>query len=272
MLATSANRVLRRVAVVLGISRADRALLNILQPLLDKETETNLQGVFIEDNELQQVANLPFVKELCRLTLSVREIHSTQFERTVAVRTRSARRAITSLALSTGLPHSFQTVKGSTVNLLRETAHSADITIFEPLRIFAAPAIALPAPAPRSLQRIVVAVNDFSMGAETLAAANFLAGGKMRRLHLLLTATTSAELDALNRMIEEHFPDDPARIQLIPGAEIQKLIATANSERADMLVLGASEDLLKPESLQTLLKQLRCPICLVRRWPGTGAG
>jgi len=71
------DAVTRRVAVILGTSGSGQQLLNFLQPLLGKDTEIDLQGVFIEDDALQRAAALPF-KELCRLTLSVREIHSDQ--------------------------------------------------------------------------------------------------------------------------------------------------------------------------------------------------
>jgi hypothetical protein len=239
------DTVTRRIAVVLGTSGA------------------------IEDDELQRVAALPFVKELCRLTLSVREIHSAQFERTIALRTRTARRAIARLALRMGVPHTFRKVRGSTVSLLRETVDSADITVFEPLRIFAAPSIAPPVHTRRSQQRIVVHVDDLVTGAEALIAATLLAEGEMHRVSVLLTAAAPTELDALNRMISDLLPADPARVLLLSDSGIHYLTAAARAERADMLVLGASEELLKPESLQSLLEQLRCPICLVRRWDGS---
>ncbi len=268
MLAKIPDTVMRRVAVVLGTSGADQPLLNVLLPLLDKDRGIDLQGVFIEDDELQQAFALPFVKELCRLTLSVREIPSARFERTIALRTRTARRAIAGLALRTGVPHTFRTVRGSTVGLLRETVHSADITVFEPLRTFAALPLAPPVPGRRLRQRIVVAVDDLVTGAEALLAATLLAEGEMHRVSVLLAAVTLAELDALKHMISDLLPADPARILLLPGSGVCYLTAAARAERADMLVLGASAELLKPESLRSLMEQLRCPICLVRQWDG----
>jgi hypothetical protein len=226
------DTVTQRVAVVLGTGSSSQQLLNVLQPLLGKDTDIDLQGVFIEDDALQRAAALPF-KELCRLTLSVREIHSDQFERTITLQTRTARRAIAGLAQRMGVSHTFRKVRGSTISLLRETAYSADITIFEPLRIFAASPIAPPAHISRPKQRIVVAVDD--------------------------PAT-------LDHLISDLLPAAPARILLSPGSEVQNLIAATRAARADMLVLGTSEKLLKPESLRLLMKQLRCPICLVRQW------
>ena len=137
------DTVTQRVAVVLGTSGAGLQLLNVLQPLLDKDTEINLQGVFIEDEELQRVTALPFIKELCRLTMNVREIQRAQFERAIALRTRTAHKAIAGLAQRMGVSHTFRKVQGSTIRLLRETAHSADITVFEPLRLFTVPILSI---------------------------------------------------------------------------------------------------------------------------------
>jgi nucleotide-binding universal stress UspA family protein len=244
-------------------------LLDVLRLLLGKETEIDLQGVFIEDDELQTAAALPFVKELCRLTLGVREFHSAQFERAVALRTRAARRAIAELAQRMGVPHTFRKVQGSTISLLRETAHSADITVFEPLRMFAVTPVSPLVQTRRSQQRIVVAIDDLATGADALIAATLLAEGEMRRISVLLTAAAPAEQEALNRMISRLLPAGPARILLLAEPGIQNLIAAARAEGANMLVLGASEELLKPASLRSLRQQLRCPICLVRRWDGS---
>ena len=81
-------------------------------------------------------------------------------------------------------------------------------------------------------------------------------------------AVAAADLATLNHLTSELLPSEPARILLLQDLGIQNLIATTRAERADMLVLGASEELLKPESLRPLLEQLRCPICLVRQWDG----
>ena len=255
----------RRVAVVLGTSGSGQQLLNFLQPLLGKNTEISLQGVFIEDEEMQRAVALPFSKELCRLTLSVREIHSDRFERTIALQTRTARRAIAGLALRMGVPHTFRTLRGSTVSLLRETVHSADITVFEPLRIFTASPIAPPVHTRRPQQRIVVAVDDLATAAEALIAAAMFAEGEMHMVSVLLASATATRLAALDHMISDLLPAKPERILLLTGSGIQNLVATVRAERADMLVLGASEELLKPESLRLFIEQLRCPICLVRR-------
>ena len=52
----------RRVAVIMGTSGSDRALLEVLRPLLGKDPAIDLQGLFVVDDDLQTAAALPFVK------------------------------------------------------------------------------------------------------------------------------------------------------------------------------------------------------------------
>ena len=265
MLAKLPDTVPQRVAVILETSGSGQMLLEGLRPLLGEDTQIDLQGVFVVDDELQRAAALPFVKELCRLTLSVREFHNVQFERAVALRTRTARKAVAELARRMGVSHTFRHVRGSTVDLLQQTVHTADITVFEPLQMFAATSVLPPVQTHRVPRRIVVAVSDLATGAKTLNAAMLLAEGEMRRISILLTAAAPVEQDLVDQMISDLLPANPASILLLSEPGVQHLIAAARAEDAGMLVLGTSEELLKPESLRSLRKQLRCPICLVRR-------
>jgi nucleotide-binding universal stress UspA family protein len=155
--------------------------------------------------------------------------------------------------------------------LLQETVRSADITVFEPRRMFAAAPVSQHMQIRPLPQRIVVAIDDLATGADALIAAALLAEGEMRRISVLLTAVDPAEQDALVHMVSNLLPADPARTLFLSEPGVRYLIAAARAEGASMFVLGASEELLKPESLRSLREQLRCPICLVRRRDGSTA-
>ena len=266
MLAKTPDTVTQQIAVILGTSGSGQPLLSILRRLLGKDAVTELHGVFIEDDELQRAAALPFVKELCRLTLSVREIHNTRFDRTIALRMRTARSAVEELARLMGVPHTFREAQGSTISLLREAVHSSDITVFEPLRKLAAPPIRQSVRGERSPRRIVVVIDDVETGDEALLIAALLAESEIHRISILLRAESPPELEAMDNMISDLLPAGPKRLLFLPDHGVKTLIAAVLAERADMLVLGASEELLKTKSLGLLLKQLECPICLVRHF------
>jgi len=138
MQANPPEKVTRRVTVILEVGGSSRNLLDVVLPLLGPDKAVEMQGVFLEEAELKHAADLPFVKELCRVTFSIREFNSDQFERALALRMRTAQRALSVLAKRAGVAHSFRNVRGSAISLLVETANQSDITIFKPARMMAA--------------------------------------------------------------------------------------------------------------------------------------
>jgi hypothetical protein len=256
----------KRIAVILGTGGSGRNLLELLLPLLARDRDIEMQGVFLEEAEVQHAAELPFVKELCRVTFSVREFNSDHFERSLVLRMRTAERAISVLARRTGVLHSFRNVRGPAVRLLRETASVSDITVFEPARRLGATAPRRAAGL-RQAPPIVVAISDLESGRRALLAAGRLAEGESRRICVLATGAAAADRSALDRLCEEGLSGRPARLLVVASeGGIRALVDTAHAEGAGMFVIAATDELLEPETLQLLREQLRCPIFLVRRW------
>jgi hypothetical protein len=242
--------------------------MDLVLPLLVRDRQVEMQGVFLEEAEVQHAAELPFVQELCRVTFSVREFNSDQFERALALRMRSAQRALTVLARRTGVLHSFRNIRGPVVRLLRETASTSDIMVFEPARRLAA---TIPPPAGRRQRRapIVVAISDLDSGRSALRAAGHLAEGDLARICVLATGSAGQDRAGVIRLCEDVLPGRPARLHLLSSADpVGALVATAQSEGAALLVIGATDDLLEPATLHAFRERLRCPICLVRQWDG----
>jgi len=263
------ERVMRRVAVILGPGGSSRALLDVVLPLLGTDRAIEMQGVFLEEAELRHAADLPFVKELCRVTFSVREFNSDQFEQILALRMRTAQRALAVLAKRAGVAHTFRNVRGSAVSLLVDIANQSDITIFEPARMI----MTAMAPGPYRLpavRRIVVAISDPDSGDRVLLAASHLAGGDMHRLSVLLAPVVASDAAAVNRLFKGSLPARPGRVRTIPDDSIGTLVNSAQTAGATMVVLGVTQELMDPDVLQMLRQRLRCPICLVRNWSENG--
>jgi len=265
MKANPPEKTARRVAVILGPGGSSRNLLDVILPLLGRDKAIEMQGVFLEEAELKHAAELPFVKELCRVTFSVREFDSDQFDRVLALRMRTAQRALSVLAKRAGVSHSFRNVRGSAVTLLLETVNQSDITVFEPVRTMAAamssrPYRAQPAP------RILVAINDLESGTGALIAASHLAGGEMKRLSVLLAPAADGDEEALQQVCRTVLPARPGSVRTMSRFSVDSLVQTVQSLGASMLVLGASPEFMEPGILRELRRRLRCPVCLVRYW------
>jgi hypothetical protein len=266
MAANLPDRKARRVAVILGAGGLSRNLLDLVLPLLVRDRGIEMHGVFLEEAEIQHAAELPFVQELCRVTFSVREFTSDQFERTLNLRMRSAQRALSVLAKRTGVLHSFRNVRGPAIRLLLETASASDITVFEPARWIGQPV-------PRRLHgraarhRIVVAVSDFESGRRAMLAAGHLAEGEAGRITILATGAAGVDVKGLGQLCEQGLSGRPARLRVVPAKRgIEALVDAARAEAPALFVIAATDELLTPENLQLLRERLRCPICLVRNW------
>lgn len=256
----------RRIAVILGTGRSGHSLLDLVLPLLSRDREIEMHGVFLEEAEVRHAAELPFVKELCRVTFSVREFTSDQFEHALTLRMRTARRALTVLARRAGVAHSFRNIRGPAVRLLSETARVSDITVFEPARMIAPPA-AHPLAGRRPSRRIVVAIGDLASGRKALLAATHLAEGDARRISVLATASAAGDQVALDSLFRKVLPAQPIRVRIIPDeVGVRGLVDAVRAEGAAVFVTAATEALLEPANLHFLREKLRCPICLVRQW------
>lgn len=255
----------RRVSVILGAGGASRDLLELLLPLLGKERDVEMKGVFIEEADVRYAAELPFVKELCRVTFSVREFDHEQFERDLALRMRTARRAIAVLARRAGVTHSFQNLRGSAIRLVRETAKESDITVFEPSRMKAAP-MAIRPPGRLLEPRILVAIDDLAAGKRALTVARGLCEGRMDRVGVLLSPALAGDNELQDHLFGDAIRDRPGRVTGLPEGGIHHLIDAVRAAGATLLVLAVDENGVDNEVLVALRSRLRCPVCLVQHW------
>ena len=269
MKANPPDKIPRRVVVILGPGGSNRNLVNSVLPLLGTDKSIEMQGVFLEEAELRHAADLPFVKELCRVTFSVREFDSAQFDRVLALRMRTAQRALSVLAQRAGVAHSFRNVRGSAVRLLLETAEQADVMVFEPVRNMAAAMSSRPFRT-QTAPQIVVALSDLESGSGALVAAAHLASGDMLRVSVLLTPSVASDRTGVDTLLRTYLPARPAHVRVTREFGVHSLIDSAQAEDAAILVLAASQEFMQPEALQVLRQRLRCPVCLVRHWGDEG--
>lgn len=252
----------RRIVVILGPGGASRYLLDRLRPLLDADRDIELQGVFLQEAGVQHAAELPFVKELCRVTFSVREFNSKQFQRALALRVRTAHQALSVLALRVGVPLTFRNATGSAVKLLREETSDADFTVFEPARPPVAAALARRSGAPR--HRITAVICDTATGRAVLGTALKLAEGNRALVNVLLFPASGQHTAELRTLYREFLQGEPGNARLVEGRDLNQLALSSRELFSSMLVVPATEELTLGSVLQFLRAQVRCPVCLVR--------
>jgi len=254
----------RKIAILLGTGTSGRQVLDIVLPLLEYEAVVDLQGVFVEEAELQKAAELPFVKELSRLTSAVREFHTSDAKRQVELRVREARQTIAVIAGRAGVTHSFRNVQGSVVGLLKETAGVSDITVFEPIRPSAITSWPGRLPITQAHHRIAVIIEDLSTAKDTMIAASILAQRQAKRILVFLTGQALSQPQAIKRMIDQILPGGHLSVQKLPDEAPKSVVKALRSETAGALVIAATDKVLEGDSLRVLREELRCPVFLVR--------
>jgi hypothetical protein len=259
---TATDDRVRHVAVIMGSPASGRSLLGLLAPLFQGGGRFEVQGVFLEDADASHAAGLPFVKEVCRVTFSVREFTSDQFERSVALNVRTARRTFSVLAARTGLPHSFRNVRGSGSRVLGEAAAAADITVFEPAQLRLA-ALVRAVPGRQPQRRIMALLADAPSAPDVLATALQLAGGDSREITVLLAPDDGADTAELRDLVQRELPRMPAALRYLKGEPYAALCDEARASGATLAVLSARSALEQPGSLQLLRAGMPCPVCLV---------
>jgi hypothetical protein len=255
----------RKISIFLGTGTSSRQALDVVLPLLEYEAVVDLQGVFVEEVELQKAAKLPFVKELSRLTSSLREFHTSDAKRQTELRVRAARRTIAVFAGRAGVTHSFRNLRGSVIGLLKETASVSDITVFEPIKPLAMTFWSTTRHITRERHRIAVIIEDLSTARETMIAASILAQRQAKRILIFLTGQALSQPEAVERMMDRILPDGRLSVQKLPDMAPQSIVKAIRSETASALVIATTDTVLDGDLLQFLREELRCPVFLIRR-------
>ena len=259
---TATDTRVRHVAVIMGSPASGRSLLALLAPLFESGDHFEVQGVFLEDSDASHAAGLPFVKEVCRVTFSVREFTSDQFEHNLALSVRTARRTFSVLAARTGLPYSFRNVRGSGGHVLGEAAAAADITVFEPAHLRLSGLVrAMPGRHPQ--RRIVALLSDSHSAPDILETALRLAAGDSREVTVLLAPAEGVDAAGLRDLVHRVLPRQPATLRYLKGEPFAGLCDVTRELGATLAVLSARSALAAPGSLQLLRAGMPCPVCLV---------
>lgn len=251
----------RRVAVLLGSGSSCRRVLDALLPLLENEEGVELEGVFLEESELDAAAGLPFVREVCRLTLTVRDFRPSDARRTAAARLREAQRYLADTATQMGAAHSIRSARGPALRLLRETLESSDITFFEPARLSALRLLGgddRPGPARR---RVAVVIDQPASAASLVRTAWELARRRPERVAILLSPAAAKDAAKIDNML----PGGRRIVDRLEDHSMAAVIAAAKRVGAGALVLPASEALLAGDNLRALQEELSCPVVVVRQ-------
>jgi hypothetical protein len=230
-----------RVTVMLGNSLTDRDTLAALE-LLGPDPAAEVLGLFIEDSELLSLADIPVVREYCRLTQAGRPLQVDELERQFRVQARRAERDLAEMVNPRGCPWSFRALRGATAGLppgmVRRQA---------------------------AAKRPVMAIfNRSEPAARALSVALRIAESSGASLVVVLASDSPQEMDALREQAGGIVGERAVDYLELSSDSIATTLEGLRRHPAGQLVLGMPAEPLDDHTIALLRGRSNCTVILVR--------
>lgn len=274
--------IIKRILVALDASTHSLAALEAAADLA-AALESELLGLFVEDENLLHLAGLPFAREVRAPSARSRQMSSDRMEQDLRLQAAQARRALQAAADRAEVRWSFRTVRGQVTPALLAAALEADLVamgrVSHPVskrNRLGSTARATTAGAQRSvllmqqgsnLSYPVLVTFDGSPAAwQALLAAARLARASGDELSVLLLSDTPETVNGLKDEVSAWLRKRglKAHYSWLPEATVNSLIKLVQAAANCVLVLGGENPLLEADSIQELLDETDCPVLLVR--------
>lgn len=272
----------RRIVVTLDSSAHGRAALEAAAELAAR-LHAELEGLFIEDSDLFNLAALPFGHEVNISTGAARPFDTEELENQLRAETMRMRRALDDAARARRIQSRFRITRGRRVSEAVAAAGEADLLImgaagheiglrFRP----GAEALETSEKAPRSvlllrsgarLQGKPLVIYDGSEAADkALAAAALLTASRRDGIRVQIAAGDTDQAETVESRARETLSalGLEARFREAPARNVDDMCVAVREAGADILVISAADPRLAGAGRASLLQRIDCPVLLVR--------
>jgi nucleotide-binding universal stress UspA family protein len=273
---------IRRIVVAADSSAQGQAALEAAADL-GARLHAEVEGVFVEDIDLVNLAALPLGREVHLISGAARALDTDTLETQLRAEASQARRALKLLTDRARVTSSFRVVRGRVDAEIMTAAGGGDLLVIGIYSRAVGPrsrpgsmALAAARAGPRSVLllragarvtgRVLVAF-DGSEGAEkALDAGARLTGNTVDGLSVLLTADTPSRADELQARVRAAlllWGISPKFLRT-PRLDLDDMCRLSHEAGAEILVLDAGHPVLADDAHGRLLEQISCPVLLVR--------
>lgn len=229
--------------------------------MLASKLNAELCGLFTEDSELQQIANLPFSREIIFPTAHTRELNSDDIARHLKRHAQTLQKTMQELSRLSNVACSFKTKKGPRVESVLSESYDFQLVVFLPEKY--------PSLKPRQQARLDELINpavmfydDSKQAQKSLYIVKSLADkGDLHKL-TILTLNNACE-----SRIKKQFASQPLEISChrIDSYNLSDIASLMGAQKAGLVILPLEDELIKQSSeLRKMLDTLKCPLLLVR--------
>jgi nucleotide-binding universal stress UspA family protein len=274
---------IERILVALDASPHSLAALEAAVDLAAR-FQAELSGLFVEDENLLRLAELPFVREIGIFTATRRRIDSEEMERQIRVQSRRVRRVFTLTTERAHVQRSFRVARGAVLSEVLSAAAEADVlvlgqagwSLLQRGRLGSTVRGILPEQFGLALilkegtclgDPLAVVYDGSPVAERALIAADALRRqpDKDRALIVLLLAEESQSAQTLQSQAASRLADRNAIAvyRSLTSANALWLADILQAEGCGMLVLPARSSALQDSVLVELLEHLDLPVLLV---------
>lgn len=243
--------------------------------------DAELSGLYVEDENLMRIAELPFARELGLVSAALRPFELPRLERALRLQAGRSREQLEAVASAFKLRWSFQTVRGQVLAAVLECAREPDLIVFgKSAQRVSAAGMSLPALGRAlthearlaggrfrrlSLRSIVALFDGTPPAWRALNAAYALAATAHMRLALLVPAENREEFERRRGQARAWLGERSAqaRFHWLRSTEASQVAAAANAEDAAALLWHDKTLPQEQRRLDALLAALRCPLVLI---------
>lgn len=261
MIDTRSNPAIRRIAVTLDAFDLSVAALDQAARLASR-MGAQLEGIFVEDLDLLQLAELPFLREIRRSSRSVEAMNPLRMEQEFRVLARRAERLLGEQAARHHVSWSFRIWRGSIDTELLASVMEVDVLALTHL----GSALARGHSARPGRSAIAVLYDDSEPAARALETAAGIATEQQVRLNILLPGTLGTDTATLRQAVISRLGEQAAGAQFIqmPDASLPSLLEALTGTDSAALILQRDHELLQTPTLRKCLNSLNCPLLVVR--------
>lgn len=222
-----------------------------------------LEGVFVEDQDLLQLSALPFVRELRSISLASEALSAPRIERELRILARRAEQALREQAQRAGVRWSFRVWRGSVGPGLLTELGAADVLSLGRLGVLFSPRRDA---GPRGVPPVAVIAGATDSGRRALETAIEWAEDLGGPLVVIAAAPTVAGESALAPDTTARLAQTSVPVSLIvrPGIDPLEVRAAVNRAEGPLLVVPGDYPYLQSIPLRQLISALGCHLLVVR--------
>lgn len=224
--------------------------------------QSSLQGVFIEDDTLLQVAELPFSKEISLWSARESPMTRNSLQRTLRAHAKHMKKELEKAAGHAQVSCSFQTIRGERTHWIIESGNSADILFINNLN---------PSPARRHSihthqQPLQLVYADTDASKRALKTATQLANQTHRPLTIVILSENEQQQNELQDNLNTALRHEHISSNInISHSSVRTMESAIHQTPSYMLILPTDMQLAQePETLRPLLQKIRRPIIFVK--------